>query len=119
MPLAQLLNRPCTITRRSQSAETDEYGNAVPTEDVAATVCELQQRQRDESADQGEVSDTEWLLVLPAGTAIRTGDSVSIDGEDFELVGDPWSARNPRTGLESHIEATLRRTAGTDEEVGS
>jgi hypothetical protein len=28
----------------------------------------------------------------------------------FEVVGDPWQARNPRTRLLSHVEATVRKT---------
>lgn len=115
MPLANLLNRPCTITRRSSTSTRDEYGKKLKATTTLATVCELQQRSRDEQDNQGETSDTEWLLVLPAGTAIDTGDAVTVTGEGtFELVGAPWRARNPRTGAESHIEATLRRTAGSE-----
>lgn len=119
MPLAQLLNRPCTIVRRSASGSTDVYGNDVPTETSVSALCELQQHRSDEEDDQGEVSDTLWKLYLPKDTAVRTGDGVIVDGETYEVVGDPWHARNPRTKAESHIEATLRRTAGSYEEIGS
>jgi hypothetical protein len=117
MSLAQLLNRPVTIISRSDSGETDELGNEIPTETAIETVGELQQRQRDEPGAQGEFSETTWLLVLPTGTEIDTGDAVVIDGRIYELVGDPWAARNPRTQTESHVEATVRRAAG--EEAGS
>lgn len=118
MALANLLNRTCTITRRSTSASEDDYGNAIDSQTNVQTVCEIQQRSRDEQDDQGETSDTLWLLVLPAGTAIDTSDKVSVPGMgEFEMVGAPWPARNPRTQQESHVEATLRRTAGP--EVGS
>src|SRR5688572_27377107 len=114
MPLSQLLNLPCTITRRTPSADDEEindYGDPVQNETEVDTVCELQQRARSEDDLQGELSDTSWLLILPAGTAIDTGDAVTIDGKTYELVGDPWQARNPRTETVEHIEATLRRTA--------
>lgn len=112
--LSTLLNRPCTITRRSFGDEVDERGDYIATESAVETVCELQQKQRSEPEDQGELSDTTWLLILPAGTAIDTGDAVTMTdtGEEFEMVGDPWPARNPRTRAESHVEATVRRTAG-------
>jgi hypothetical protein len=116
MPLEDLLNRPCTITRRSESGTIDDYGNDIPDEETVETVCELQQRTRltdGEPAGQGELSDTRWLLVLPAGTDIRTGDTVEVDGQVYEMFGDPWPARNPRTQEESHVECNLRRTAGT------
>ena len=117
MPLSTLLNRPCTIIRRSESEDLDAHFNPILEEVEVQTVCELQQQRRDEPGDHGELSDTRWLLILPAGTAIDTGDGVVVDGDTYEMVGDPWPARNPRTQEESHIEATLRRTAG--EETGS
>lgn len=116
--LSQLINQPCTITRRGTSSDTDAYGDEIPTETEVETVCELQQRQRTEH-DQGEVSDTTWLLLLLPGTAIDTGDLVTVDDEDYEMVGDPWHVRNPRTQAESHVECTVRRTAGDWDGDGS
>lgn len=112
--LSHLLNRPCTIRRRSASGTIDDYGDAIATETTVDTVCELQRRDRAdaEPAGQGELSDTYWLLVLPAGTVIDTGDRVIVDGETFEMFGAPWPVRNPWTQAASHVEATVRRTAG-------
>lgn len=112
MPLSTLLNRPVTIIRRYPSASKDAYGKRIMSEKHTETVGELQQIQRDEQALQGETSDTDWLLILPAGTTIDTGDRVEIDPDVYEVIGAPWPARNPRTQAESHVEATLRRTAG-------
>lgn len=111
--LSQLINRPCTITRRGESGEQDDYGNEEPSVAQVDTVCDIQQVRRTE-LDDAEVSDTTWLLFLPPDTAIDTGDQVTIDdtGETFEMAGDPWPVRNPRTGVESHVEATVRRVAG-------
>lgn len=112
--LSALLNRPLTIINRTDDGDEDEYGNAVPAEAFVDVVGELQQQRRDEPDAEGETSDTRWLLVLPAGTVIGTGDGVICDGEAFEVVGAPWMARNPRTGAVSHIEASIRRTAGDE-----
>lgn len=112
MSLSQLINRPCTLTRRSPSGARNQYGKRLPTQTTVETLCELQQQSRDEPGEAGEFGDTTWLLVLPAGTAIDTSDSVTVDGDVYELVGPPWEARNPRTRQVSHIEATVRRTAG-------
>ncbi len=125
MSLSQLLNRPMTLVRRSDSGDVDEFGNDIPDETLVAIVGELQQGgptgggARSEPADHGELSDTRWTLYLPAGTVINTGDAVICDGQMYELVGDPWDARNPRTQVVSHIEATLRRTASASDETGS
>jgi len=116
MTLAQLLNTPVTILRRSASKETDPYGNPIASEEEVETVCEVQQRQRSEAGDAGELSDTQWLGIFPTETDLRTGDAVRVDGiGEFELVGSPWEARNPRTQSPSHVEATMRRTTGTEE----
>lgn len=112
--LSQLLNFPVTITRRSSSGTQDDYGSDLDTETVVETVGELQQQRRTEDP-LAEVSDTTWLLILPAGTDIRTGDSVEADGQTFEMVGDPWPVRHPWTRAESHVEATLRRVAGAED----
>lgn len=117
--LADLLTRSCTIVRRTFEGATDEYGNDVATERTIEAVCEMQQRQRSEDTDRGEVSATRWLLVLPAGTEIGTGDSVVVDGEVYELDGDPWEARNPRTRQASHVEATVVRSAGAGQDGAS
>lgn len=114
MPIDLLMNLPVTIVNRTDSDDVDEYGNAIPTENAMETVGELQQVRRDEPGDAGETSDTRWLLVLPAGTVVNTGDAVIADSEVYEVVGQPWPARNPRTGVVSHVEATLRRTAGDE-----
>lgn len=110
MPLADLLNRPCLITRRIDAGAVDTYGNPEPTIDTIEAVCELQQETRTE--DGTELSATTWRLFLPAGTPIGTRDTVTVDGEDFEVHGDPTTWRNPRTHTPSHIEATLARRAG-------
>ena len=115
MSIATLINRPATIILRSPSGDTDEYGNEVPVEDELATAVELQQVRRDEPAGAGEVSDTRWLGFFPAGTDLTTADAVEIEGERYELEGDPWAVRNPRTGAESHVETTLCRVAGAED----
>ena len=114
MSLSQLLNRDVVIVQRSSSGATDELGDPIAGETLVETVGELQQQQRSEGDDEGERSDTRWLLILPAGTDIDTGDKVLVDDQRYEVVGAPWEARNPRTRAESHIEATLQRVAGSE-----
>lgn len=116
--LTDLLNTPVTIITREYDPDTvDTGGVETPVETLTETVGELQQQQRTEPVEAGDLSDTKWLLILPAGASVMTGDAVLIDDMVFEVVGDPWHARNPRTQQASHVEATLRRTRGTG--VGS
>lgn len=111
MSLSTLINRPCTLIRRSPGS-TDELGNQVDTETLTAAVCEIQQRQRGETPE-AEWSKAQWVGFFLAGTQLDTGDAIRVDGlGTFELVGAPWPVRNPRTQAESHVEATLSKTAG-------
>lgn len=118
MPLSQLLNTPCTITRKTETEDKDAHGNPVTEPVEVETVCELQQLQQrgeQEPESMGELSDTRWLVIFPPGTVITTAATVTVGGQEYEMVGDPWNARNPRTQTEHHVEATLRRTAGGDD----
>lgn len=112
MSIAGLLTLDCTITHRTAST-ADAYGDETSTTATVTTVCELQQRQRSETTDPGTIADSTWLLILPAGTTIGPGDSVTISGDAYEVHGEPWQARNPRTAVASHIEATVRKVEGT------
>lgn len=115
MTLSQLLNTEATILRRSPSGEEDPYGNELQAEEEVDVLCEVQQIRRDEPDDQGELSETHWLGIFPAGTELRTGDAVRVEGIGLlELAGDPWAARNPRLRQVSHLEVTMRRTAGDE-----
>lgn len=112
MSIVGQLTRPCTIRRRTDSATFNDYGDPIPGPPVEVeTFCELQQRQRAEGAEQGEMSTTEWLLVLKAGEAIGSADTVVVEGQEFEMVGAPWPVWDPLTKSVDHIEATCRRTA--------
>lgn len=119
MTISALLNRPCVIVRRSLSGDRDDFGNDVPTETTETTVYELQQTQRTEPLTAGELGVSTFLAVFPAGTDIQVNSAVVdlLDGHEYEVVGQPWAARNPRTQAESHVEATVRRTA--EEGAGS
>ena len=119
MALSTLINRPCILSRRLPTGSEDAYGNVVPNEQNIETLCEIQQRRRDEPDAQGEFSDTEWLGFFLPADSVHTGDVVTVDSEEYEVVGEPWRARNPRTKATQHTEATLRRTAGDMDEVGS
>ena len=110
MTIASLLTLPCTIVRRSPTGTEDDYGNEIPGESTVSTLCELQQRQRGETEET--VSDTSWLLVLPADTDVDSADVVIVAGKEYEMAGDPWVVRDPETGVLSHTEATVVRTAG-------
>lgn len=119
MSVSQLLNRDCTVISRSFSGGEDAYGNEVPEEALVSTVCELQPRAREraqgERNDQGEVSDDLYTAFFAPDEDLTTADAIVVDGFTYELVGSPWVARNPRSQVTTHIEVTVRRTAGAED----
>lgn len=117
--VASLITRACTITRTSESGTTDAYGNDIPGESEVSTVVEVQQRRRDEPDDQGDLSDTDWEAFFLPSETVRAGDTLTVDAEVYQVVGEPWRVWDPHLGDYSHIEASLRRTVGPEDEVAS
>lgn len=119
MSIQTLINRPCQIIHRDASSTIDDYGDEIPMISIVETVCEIQQRQRTEPSDQGETSITEWVAFFLPRDSVHTGDAVVVEDETYEVIGEPWRARHPLARTEHHIEATVKRTAGAHDEVGS
>lgn len=120
--IASLINRSCTIVVSQATGEEDDFSNEKAPQSQVATVCEIQQRQRDEDDDQGELSDADWnAFFLPADEdSLSTASQLWVADEGtFEFVGAPWAVRDPETSTVSHVEATLRRTAGAADTEGS
>lgn len=116
MDVTPLITRPCTITRGAR-VDRDDFDLDVddpeaPEPETVEAVCELQQRQRSEDRDGGEVSSTDWTGYFLPDVELGTADVVTVEGVAYEVVGDPWKARDPLLDRDSHVEASLRRTAG-------
>lgn len=115
MTVSALMNRTCQIVHRSSTGTEDEYGNVIPAETTTSTVCELQGaalRVGAEPNNYNDLSKTKWTIYLPAGTALESADVVIVDDEEYEVDGDVWEVRNPRTGTLSHIEGAVVKVSG-------
>lgn len=120
MLVTELINRTCVVTT-PVAGEQDDFGlDAAPSPPVVVTtVCEIQQRRADEPGGGGETSDADWIGFFLPSISLRTSSKITVDGETYEVVGDPWRVRSPFEQAEDHIEAELRRTTGAGDEVGS
>lgn len=114
MSIARMINRECVILRRTASSDQDEYGDEIPETIEIETVCEIQKQKRIAEETPAEISDTRWSVFFLAGEEVGSGDRLRTVDDDltYEIEGDPWRVRNPRTQQVSHIEATARRTSG-------
>lgn len=109
MTPGRLLNRTVTLHTVTVSG-SDVYGNPAELVTAVDVVGEVQQASRSDRGDDQHTQDQTWRLFLPAGTALTGWDRVTVDGAEYEVEGPPWPVVNARTGVASHVEATLRRT---------
>ncbi len=111
-----LLNRPCTIYRVSESTR-DTHGNASLVADGGTdTVCDVQAwRRKSFEQEDRTVLVEEATVYLPASATIAAGDYIVLAGDDplpaarYDMAGTPELRYNPRTGAASHYEASARR----------
>jgi hypothetical protein len=107
--LALLLTRPATLLRRSYTGAADEFGDPTYVEVTSDVVVEIQQAGTSEALE-GQVMSASYRVFLPATEATLAGwDALDVDGERYELDGDPAPQYNPRLGAVSHVEALASR----------
>lgn len=114
MSIERMMSIACTVVSQVDTEEKDRYGDPVTESVEVETRCALQQFQREEHQQAGEVSDALWNLYLPFGTVIGSSAVIRTDGRDYEVTGEPWQAREGSRSM-WHVEALVRRRAGTGE----
>lgn len=117
MSISELMNLPCQLVRRGPSGDEDDYGNELQGETVVSTVCEFQSvrsRGDQEDGSHNELAESRWNVFLPADTDVASGDALIVSGVEYEVDGEAWLARNPRTQGVSHVEVTVKRVAGSE-----
>lgn len=122
-----LLNQLCTVTVLTADGTPDRAGVPAATEEEYTTTGYFEQRQATEQT-AGQTSDEQrWLAIInPTATVEGTsGDQVDLtdliastwtvepDGLGvFQVVGEPWPVRNPRTRTVQALEFEMRRVDG-------
>lgn len=114
-----LLTRTATITTTVDTGTLDRHGNHTLATSSSTVKCELQQDSRDESTVAGTVATSQWVLILPPNVVLNPGDRVEVDGQQYDVHGQPWAAHDPLTGQIDHVEATLVATQGARPGGGS
>lgn len=114
MSLASICTRPVVIVHRARQAAQDPYGEdelvEVSRESVRA---HLHQRSSDEPRPgEQETNATRWALTMPPGATLGRDDLVEVEGELYELDGDPFPAWGPLGQATHHWEAGLVQVVG-------
>jgi len=111
-----LLTRPCTI-RYWAPGPPDTHNDPTDSWSEVDTVCTFQMRGRQESADQGELSITTWMVTFsPNEVRPRAADALVVENETYQFRGDAWPAHDLRGQLH-HYEATVNRAEAQDPEA--
>lgn len=105
-PIHGLMVIPADV-HHSDPGTVDEYGDH-PVAAVTTTteMCWLWQTTRGET---DEIEHERWSIAFKPTVALDANDSVTVQGGQFQVHGNPWLATDPLTGWHTHIEATLRR----------
>jgi hypothetical protein len=106
MSYAELLKTPA-ILGTFAAGEADEYGDQVETYTYTPVLCHLAKAASTETAEN--VSGEQWTVYLPAGLVLDSTAQLIIDGQPWELDGEPLRALNPRTG--ATVQSCLVRRA--------
>lgn len=110
MDPTRLMTRTATISHVEPDPDNpDAYGNPGLVTSVTTAACEIQQVSRSEDTVNTAQQSEDWSLFVHPDALVEGSDRIVVDGVAYELVGPPWPARNPRTGVVSHIEAQVRR----------
>ena len=106
-----LFTHQAVLHSRRPTGESDPYGD-VEMGEIASTsvLCHLWQTSPGEIDPEGGGygTDVGWRVMVSLDTSIAATDALEVDGMTLEVDGPPWVVRNPRLGLDSHIEARLR-----------
>lgn len=95
---------------------TDEYGNTVPGEFLLTHVvmgCGVAPRRESELLERGRMGViVGWTVYMWYQADVRVHDRVRIDGEFFEIDGEPGVWQQPMSGWDAGIEINLKRVEG-------
>lgn len=104
-----------TLVRRVLSSSRDEYGNDAYTEvssDVPGVPVWASGMSEITQGRDTVISDLTAFLTLPAGVDVASIDKVRVDGNDYEVVGQPNDFPSPLTGFDPGVLVQLRRVTG-------
>lgn len=110
MSLATMLTRTATISRKTQTGPEDDYNMPTWVATSTSAPCYLEPASESEDLAGRQVQTVSvWAVFLP-GVALGPNDTVTVDGIEYEVVGEPERWHTP-VG-EHHVEVGLRRVTG-------
>ena len=106
-----MITRPVTLVRR-QSNGLDALGNDTWAETPVVVQGVYAPGGSTETMQGRDSVTTTGIVYLPAGTPVDALAAVDIDGERFEVDGEPTVWRHALTGWTPGVEVRLRKARG-------
>ena len=123
MDAARLLKHTVLIEAVTQDGPPDAMGDPTEESTWSSFAGYVWQTSTSELGGNGVIVTEQWELALhrTAADAIHHGDRIiahgtlvdgePVGGETYEVEGEPWVARNPRTKAIEYVHARLRRSS--------
>src|SRR5690606_30208796 len=111
-----LMAAPLIVRVRRTPGGVDEYGDPIPSSVTRTPLptAFVAPRLSDEITNRGRAGVVVGLTLYDTNYKLdlRHTDQVEVDGELYEVDGEPGRWRNPMTGREAGIQVALRRAQG-------
>lgn len=108
-----MLSQPITVIARDKTGE-DDYGNdIISTTGTSAVEGYAEQTDAREITFNRETYVSDWLVILPAGTAVNGRSQFQVGSHLLEVVGNPGEGEwNPRRSRYEQVECDCIEVAG-------
>jgi hypothetical protein len=106
----RLLPQTATVTTVQRTGDDDVFGDPGETTSTRSWRCWISQSSRDEDTGGGDRQDETFTIYMEPTAKVAGSDRVTVNDATFEVIGPPWTATNPRTGIDEMVVATIKRT---------
>ena len=104
----RLLSKTVTITHTS-STTVDAMGRPVPTAATSDVPCAFKHRLANDILTGSTIATDETTFYFDPSTVITLGDLITLDGDTYEVVSDPFPQTNFRTAATHHLQVRGRK----------
>ncbi len=104
----RLFSRPVTVIHTSGTS-VDSSGRPTRTTTTTTVKCAYRHRLSSDVFDGGVVVTEEITFYMPPQTAVQPADTLTMSGDLYEVVSDPFEVWNHRAGSVHHLEVRGRK----------
>lgn len=104
----RLLSKTVTLTHTSSST-VDAMGRPVLSASISSVPCAFKHRLANDILTGSTIATDETTFYFDPATVIAVGDLITLDGDEYEVVSDPFPQTNFRTAAVHHLQVRGRK----------